>query len=175
MKTLERRKINEEQFQKIVSKLADYCKEQFPKQSCFIHGMGGQTKSTYLELSKVAGVSVRLIYSCLPPSLFFLRFIPSYAGLVQILDASRLYEMFDKIGESGFVCVYIFNSDRNKDFIEFINKKPHTNEIEKWFENVNEGLLYRLATSDYLDWLMIGDAVPVSDVLIFEKLWKEVQ
>jgi hypothetical protein len=140
--------------------------------------MGGQTKETYLKLAQLDGASVRIRFNCLPFWLAFLRFIPAYGGIVEIADPMRVAQVIDELSVSGMVGLYVFDAQRDQEFIQLIGQKPHPKLVDDWQTTVHEGLFYEFdsgnpsSRTDMYDWLKFGEALPFSVRSDLESLWR---
>lgn len=177
MKTLGPREATSDQVDATIKYLVGYFKENHPAKACYVYGMGGQRKNTYTNLALADAVSVRLTYNCLNNHLALLSFIPSFAGVVQVLDPSRLLFVMEKIGDSSLTGIYFFNPERDEEFIKLVMTQPHPKTVDDWFNNVCEGIYYQFDPSNggsktgMYDWIKIGSAVPASVYSDIERFW----
>lgn len=87
--------------------------------SCYIIGMGGQSRDVYREVSNEVGVEVIWTSSILPGVTKLLSFfMASQAGLIKVLSPEKLKIVFKSIRGSSMAGIYIFEDSLEDQFVK---------------------------------------------------------
>lgn len=81
---------------------------------CYAFGGGSLPRSSYTNLAGKVGVQVAYFESVLP---HWLRFLPSYRGLVRIDDPSALRDVVDRLTDQAMVTVFVFDATLEAAFL----------------------------------------------------------
>lgn len=87
----------------------------------FVAGMGGVAKEVYLELEE-KGTELMRLERYVPNSLIqkvVASFLPSYWGVIKVLDISHIVDIFDKLTDQAMGELYIIN---HSDELNFVSK-----------------------------------------------------
>jgi hypothetical protein len=83
-------------------------------QVCYVWGGGSHPKSSYTDMDRQAEIRLVFVESPLPRGL---RFIPSYRGLVKIIQPRALGAVFRKLSEQSTVVALIFDAGLEEAFV----------------------------------------------------------
>jgi hypothetical protein len=86
-------------------------------QVCYLFGAGSHPKSSYTDMDSQIGIRVVVVESVLPRGL---RFIPSYRGLVKIIQPRAMGDVFRKLAEQATVTALIFDARLKKAVVESV-------------------------------------------------------
>lgn len=76
--------------------------------ACYLHVMGGQSRSDLREVKRISGVKVIWNGSAVPAKWSWLLFwIPSTAALVRVFDSPKLRALFDLFSGTSMLGIYI--------------------------------------------------------------------
>ena len=164
----------------MVGSLREYFAKNQERTKCYVFGMGGQSRSTYLAAGKISGAIVRLSHTSVP--VWWLRWvgrlIPSFAGIVEIVEPDRLAEVFGLLEDSTLVAIYIVDARRADEFMQLAEKRTHPEILNDWIRSIGMGVFYKLnsdnpsSTTDMYDWLILGDGLETSDRIRLESAWR---
>jgi hypothetical protein len=85
-------------FNKILERLSDSSMIDLSSFDLIVHGRGGKDKEFYSRLSEDDGVEILRSGSSFGKWAQLLFFIPSQAGVIRVLDPSRLKPLFEDLG-----------------------------------------------------------------------------
>jgi hypothetical protein len=118
----------------IINELPKLLAIHSPDHTILIHGMGSQARSFYRSLRLNESVEVLWTGSCMKNWWSFLfGFIPSQAGLVKVVDRTKLNELYLEIGGLSMCGMYFIPNDKAKIFTENIRKDRNA-EISRLLE-----------------------------------------
>ena len=85
---------------------------------CYVFGMGSHPRSTYTSVSQIDGVHILWHSSLLPKKWRWLsRLIASEAGLIKIVKAGALEEVFAKVVNSAMAAIYVLHASVEQEFV----------------------------------------------------------
>jgi hypothetical protein len=160
------REVSWTEMERSVNHLGEVFQRLDGAKACFIHGMGGLPKRDYISLEGRKGTLVKCYHSVLPKLIApLIGFIPSYAGLVEILDPRQLMPVFEVLAQNTMVAVYIIGRSFAEGLVEVIREKASSHKINDYLRSDDHVIAYRLDTSnpssktDMYAWLLVGEAL----------------
>jgi len=117
------REINYEHVEEIVANLSRAASLRSDK-ACYVYGMGGLPKSTYVELGQESGIQVIFFRSTLPLCARFLKYVVgSYEGLVRVEDLTKLPDVFLKLINQSMAGIYCLSPSFEKQFLRLVAER----------------------------------------------------
>ncbi len=114
--------------------------------SILIHGMGGQTRSTYNHLKQNRKVELLWTGWCMNVWwTYVFSFIPGQAGLIKVLDRTQLDNLYLDIGRLSMCGLYFIPNNKVDDILQAV-KKDRGKNIESILSNEED---YFLLTVDF--------------------------
>lgn len=161
------REVSWNEMEKLVLRLGELRTILNGSKACYIYGAGGLSRNDYISLQGQQGISVKFYHSALPKLVAALTpFIPSYAGLVEILDPSQLMPVFEILAQSTMAGIYIIDRGLAEGFLGLIRVRAPIAKIDTWVAKDERAIVYRLDSSnpssrtDMYDWLFVGENLP---------------
>jgi hypothetical protein len=100
-----------------------------------VYGGGGQSKSYYKDLSNDPEVEILWTGWCGAKWMSFLSFIPGEAGLVKVLNQSRLKSLFEDLASHSVSALYYVPKELTEKIKQAAISRPSSYRAEKILEN----------------------------------------
>lgn len=135
---------------------------------CLVYGTGGQPRKLYKQLETWDGVCVKYTGSVLPLPLAWLGFIPSRAGVVEVLDAQQLKPLFEAVSASSMAGVFWVTENVAERLIALVSARAGIEKLFAAAADDPESVAYLLDANNpssktgLFDWFYFGNAVQAS-------------
>ena len=120
-------------FNKILERLSDSSMIDLSSFDLIVHGRGGKDEDFYSKLSEDNSVEILKSGSAFGKWAGLLFFIPSHAGVIKILDPSRLKPLFEDLGSLTISEIFYIPRELTGRIVEKIFSRD-----EKVFEALDE-------------------------------------
>lgn len=140
------KEIEEERILYILDRIAESSILKIGNKVCYVYGMGGQPKTTYLNFLSVSGAEVVFYEKFTINDNFFFKLLSkilvNYQGLVKILNPKALKEIFLKLSEQAMVGLYIFDKKYEESFLKKARSTNIIGRVEYELKNDPEFFIY---------------------------------
>jgi hypothetical protein len=133
-----------------------------------VYGGGGQSKAYYLELGNDPDVEIMWTGWSGDKWTSFLSFIPGEAGLVKVLNRSRLKSLFEDLASHSVSDLYYVPKELTEKIKQAVVRQPSSHRAEKILENETR-FLYLQAEMDQTV-ITNGDECYLLDIAIGSNL-----
>jgi hypothetical protein len=135
-------------FNRILDRLSDASMIDLSRFDLIVHGRGGQEKEFYAKLKQEEGLEILMSGSVLGKWSRLLSFIPSEAGLVRVLDPSRLKPLFEQLGGLSISEIFYIPRELTNTLAEKIFSRDQN--VLDLLDDQNEYLYLKARLDDYV-------------------------
>lgn len=135
-------------FNRILERLSDSSMIDLSSFDLIIHGRGGKDEEFYSRLREDDGVEILRSGSVLGKWAKLLFFIPSQAGVIRILDPSRLKPLFEELGSFNISEIFYIPRELTERMVEKIFHRDE--KVLDALDDYNEYLYLKARLDDYV-------------------------